>query len=125
VAIQNAASVAALLITTEAMVAEVPRGTPAAACLRAAAAWVAWAAWTSKVPLFDAYHKKRPGIMPGLLLRSHYPGARELACDRIDSKLHVRRGWKPGFHPSDAGVRSSKLVVVEPSARGQNEMDVY
>jgi hypothetical protein len=43
----------------------------------------------------------------------------------MDSKLHVRRGWKRGFHPSDVGVRSSKLVVVEPSAAGQNEMDVY
>jgi chaperonin GroEL len=43
-AIQNAASVAALLITTEPMIAELPKkNAPAAACPRAAA----WAAWTS------------------------------------------------------------------------------
>ena len=44
-AIQNAASVAALLITTEAMIAELPKknAPAAAACPRAAA----WAAWTS------------------------------------------------------------------------------
>ena len=44
-AIQGAASVAGLLITTEAMVAEIPqkKGRPAAAC-RAAAEWAAWAA---------------------------------------------------------------------------------
>ena len=49
-AIQGAASVAGLLITTEAMVAEMPRRrVPAAAC--PAAEWAAWAVagWTSKV----------------------------------------------------------------------------
>jgi hypothetical protein len=100
VAIQNAASVAALLITTEAMVAEVPRGTPAAACLRAAAAWVAWAAWTSKVPLFDAYHKKRPGITPGLLLRSHYPGGPR-ACLRPNGFQTSRPAWLEARLPSE------------------------
>jgi hypothetical protein len=46
-AIQNAASVASLLITTEAMIAELPKKNAAqtvAACLRAAA----WAAWSSR-----------------------------------------------------------------------------
>ena len=49
VAIQNAASVAALLITTEAMVAELPKKNtaPAPACLRAAA-WAAWVVWITK-----------------------------------------------------------------------------
>jgi chaperonin GroEL len=43
-ALQNAASVASLLITTEAMIAELPKkDRSAAACL---AAWAAWAAWT-------------------------------------------------------------------------------
>ena len=44
-ALQDAASVAGLLITTEAMVAEVPKDKPALPRCRAAAAW---AAWTSK-----------------------------------------------------------------------------
>ena len=48
-AIQNAASVAALLITTEAMVAEVPKKTQAGACLRVAVAWAAWVVWISRV----------------------------------------------------------------------------
>ena len=45
-ALQDAASVAALLITTEAMVAERPEK-KAAAGGPAAAAWAAWATWTS------------------------------------------------------------------------------
>ena len=44
VALQDAASVAGLLVTTEAMVAEAPKKeTPPRRC-RAAAAWAAWAA---------------------------------------------------------------------------------
>ena len=43
-ALQDAASVAGLLITTEAMVAERPEK-KAPAIRRAAAAWAAWAAW--------------------------------------------------------------------------------
>jgi hypothetical protein len=46
-ALQNAASVAGLILTTAAMVAELPRKSiPMAAA--AWAAWVAWAAWTCK-----------------------------------------------------------------------------
>ena len=44
-ALQDAASVAGLLITTEAMVAERPEPRARRRCRRAAAAW---AAWTSK-----------------------------------------------------------------------------
>jgi chaperonin GroEL len=45
-ALQDAASVAGLLITTEAMIAEAPKkDAPPAACR--AAAWAAWAAWTT------------------------------------------------------------------------------
>ena len=68
-AIQNAASVAALLITTEAMIAELPkknRAAAVAACPRAAA----WAAWTSKVhasPESDFTKCKTPAAMPGFL----------------------------------------------------------
>ena len=45
-ALQDAASVAGLLVTTEAMVAEHPKKEQLRRC-RAAAAWAAWAAWTS------------------------------------------------------------------------------
>ena len=50
-ALQNAASVASLLLTTEAMVAEIPRRSLRAAAAAAAAwaAWVAWAEWTCSV----------------------------------------------------------------------------
>ena len=51
-ALQDAASVAGLLITTEAMVAEAAEGARPRRC-RAAAAWAewaAWAGWTSKSP---------------------------------------------------------------------------
>ena len=41
-ALQDAASVAGLLITTEAMVAEVPKEKPATPMAAAAAAWAAW-----------------------------------------------------------------------------------
>ena len=47
-ALQDAASVARLLITTEAMVADRPQKESAAPAHAAAAAWAAWAAWTSK-----------------------------------------------------------------------------
>ena len=63
-AIQGAASVAGLLITTEAMVAEIPqKKAQAAAC---PAAWAAWAAagWISKPPT-ARYEKRRPGRNPG------------------------------------------------------------
>ena len=61
-ALQDAASIAGLLITTEAMVAERPEGRRPRRCLRAAAAWVewaAWAAWTSKVHATHS-NRKRP-----------------------------------------------------------------
>ena len=47
-ALQNAASVAGLLITTEAMVAERPKKRSPVRRCRAAAAWAAWATWTSR-----------------------------------------------------------------------------
>ncbi len=48
VALQDAASVASLLITTEAMIAERPKDKAPPACPPAAAWAAAWAAWTSK-----------------------------------------------------------------------------
>ena len=47
-ALQDAASVAGLLITTEAMIADVPKKEAVIRTAHPAAAWVAWAAWTSK-----------------------------------------------------------------------------
>ena len=51
-ALQDAASVAGLMITTEAAIVEAPKKAPAAAAAAAAAAWAAWATWTS-LPLGD------------------------------------------------------------------------
>ena len=73
-AIQNAASVAALLITTEAMVAELPKkgGAAAAACPPAAA----WAAWTSDPATSTLFKKcKTPAAMPGFCLLSSFRDA--------------------------------------------------
>ena len=65
-AIQNAASVAALLITTEAMVAELPKkGAPAAAACPRAAAWAAWISKSSHSG--DIKKCKTPAAMPGFL----------------------------------------------------------
>ena len=52
-ALQNAASVASLLLTTEAMVAELPKdekGDGRRLVAVAWAAWAAWATWTCDVP---------------------------------------------------------------------------
>ena len=46
-ALQDAASVAGLLVTTEAMIAEAPKKEAAGGGMPAAAAWAAWVAWTS------------------------------------------------------------------------------
>ena len=45
-ALQNAASIAAMVLTTEAVVTEMPEKGPDPAAA-AAAAWVAWAAWAA------------------------------------------------------------------------------
>ena len=47
-ALQDAASVAGLLVTTEAMVAETPKEQPAMRRCRPAVVWAAWAGWVSK-----------------------------------------------------------------------------
>jgi chaperonin GroEL (HSP60 family) len=52
-ALQNAASVASLMLTTEAMISEAPKeesGAAAAAWAAAWAEWVAWAGWTCDHP---------------------------------------------------------------------------
>ena len=68
VAIQNAASVAALLITTEAMVAEVPKKSAGGGMPKGGGGMgAAWAAWISKAHRFRDNNKKGPTAMPGLL----------------------------------------------------------
>ena len=49
-ALQDASSVAGLLVTTEAMVAELPKEPAAALTAAVAAAWAEWAAWVSERP---------------------------------------------------------------------------
>ena len=60
-ALQNAASVASLLLTTEAMIAESPRLKAPPPC-PTWAAWVAWAAWACNCPPQPG----RPCAIPGL-----------------------------------------------------------
>ncbi|MDV5545240.1 TCP-1/cpn60 chaperonin family protein [Klebsiella pneumoniae] len=60
-ALQNAASIAGLMITTEAMVAEAPKKDEPA---MPAAAWAAWAAWISK-PRDPSSKTTKPGLVPG------------------------------------------------------------
>ena len=55
-ALQDAASVAALLITTEAMIAEHPKDAAPAMPAVAAAGWAAWAAWTSSPAATEFRH---------------------------------------------------------------------
>jgi hypothetical protein len=80
-ALQDAASVAGLLITTEAgMIAETPEDKPAMPPW-AAAAWAAWAAWTSKSRPFGAQPTRngaggailRPFFAPAVPLRRQGP----------------------------------------------------
>ena len=79
-ALQDAASVAGLLVTTEAMVAEKPEKKAPPACRRAAA----WAAtWTSKSSRLQTIRKGR-GAIPGLFLCSR-------TCSR-DAQLLTRLG---------------------------------
>ena len=59
VALQDAASVAGLLITTEAMVAETPKKTPLRRC-RAAAVWAAWAEWITESQSSEGAESFRP-----------------------------------------------------------------
>jgi hypothetical protein len=60
-ALQNAASVAGLLVTTEAMITEAPKKESARRC-RAAAAWGAWAEWTTK-PILELLHSEGVSVL--------------------------------------------------------------
>ena len=66
--LQDAASVAGLMITTEAIITEQPKKESAPRCR--AAAWAAWAAWISENPHLCETTMKSPGI-PGLFVYAH------------------------------------------------------
>ena len=70
-ALQDAASVAGLLITTEAAVSEAPEDKPAGRRHAAAAAWAAWAAWTSKSGR-SAQRTRRAGGQPSGLFQCNW-----------------------------------------------------
>ena len=83
-ALQNAASVAGLLVTTEAMVAEAPKKRmPLRRCR--AAAWAAWAAWTSKSVLTSEW--KGPGEIRGLF---HWWEANPRAPRDLEQRVPAR-----------------------------------
>ena len=66
-ALQDAASIAGLLITTEAMIAERPKETPPRRCPAAVAwaGWVAWAAWISEPALIWGACREALAALPG------------------------------------------------------------
>ena len=70
-ALQNAASIAGLLITTEAMVAERPKKESAAAPACLAVAWAVWGVWTIRA--VTSSETRWPGISPGLFFLSQLP----------------------------------------------------
>lgn len=84
-ALQNAASIAGLMITTEAMVAEAPKKD------EPAAAWAAWAAWISK-PRDPSSKTTKPGLVPGFV-RSGVRGGRlpTRPAAMSDAKIRKRR----------------------------------
>lgn len=87
-ALQNAASIAGLMITTEAMVAEAPKKEEPAA---PGAAWAAWAAWISK-PRDPSSKTTKPGLVPGFV-RSGVRGGRlpTRPAAMSDAKIRKRR----------------------------------
>ena len=80
VALQDAASIAGLLITTEAMVAEIPKKKPPRRC-RAAAAWAAWAEWTTSRSPMATWTKDRAAAMRPCSTGTSIQGAGIEACD--------------------------------------------
>ena len=90
VALQDAASIAGLLITTEAMVAEAPKKESASA-MPAAAAWAEWAEWTTKIhtvltPQKEGSKTSRSGAF-FLLPDPRSRGANMSAYDALEARL--------------------------------------
>ena len=79
-ALQNAASIAALFLTTEAVVADKPEPPEGRRAAAAAACRAAWAAWTSRSPLRSCASLRRPGPS----------GAPLSSCPRVPSEP-----WRP------------------------------
>ena len=93
IALQDAASIAGLMITTEAMVAETPKEETLRPC-RAAAAWAAWAGWTTDRLNREATNTKIDGRRDGsrrpLFFQSSSvarltPGGRSFIASREDA----------------------------------------
>ena len=86
VAIQNAASVAVLLITTEAMVAEVPKKNQGGGgCLRVVAVWAACEVWTASGSEHD--NKKGPAATAGPFASNDPSSFRRLDSTQSDSGM--------------------------------------
>ena len=89
-ALQNAASIAGLMITTEAMVAERRRRTPGDG--RRAAAWAAWAAWISDPYPPKPDHEARPRAGPCFRVTQRRESFRSLReCPGIAGKADVKK----------------------------------
>ena len=118
-ALQNAASVASLLLTTDAMVAELPKDEKAAAAAAwAAAAWAAWATWTCNAGASaggpqsarsaDRTDKARP--CAGLLLRSAC--VRAVARMASHAAVCAADAFAAGRRCSATGDRSGAAVAL-------------
>ena len=105
-ALQDAASVAGLLITTEAMVAEVPK--KQIALPRPCPAAAAWAAWTSDLAV-HVRHDKRPGRKPGPFL---VPAADQFegAWRSRDPSRSPRRRTSESVTPAAVPARDDDLA---------------
>ena len=69
-ALQNAASIAALFLTTEAVVADKPEKAAAPCAATRPAAWAAWTSESRRLSHAQLHHTKGPGLRTGALLRA-------------------------------------------------------
>ena len=119
VAIQNAASVAALLITTEAMVAEVPKKN--ARRRRHASGWRRHG-WHGRHgllgPTFRSQQSQRPGIAAGPLVCSHDPVKLGLIHHEFAGRASICRFGVAGSANTDAEFASAPDVKRRTSKEG-------
>ena len=98
-ALQDASSVAGLLVTTEAMVAELPKEPAPAMPGGGAAAWVEWAAWASKARLSRSIIRRPPpgGLLFWLFWREARPTGSGRAWLKTCRGLLLRTSPIPSF----------------------------
>ena len=116
VALQDAASVAGLMITTEAMVAEAPKKETPRRCRAAAAEWVAWAEWTTDRPI-----KRRQGRGDATLFmtcRAMF-GGEESFLPKLGGKSHADICLVPGRIAEAAPARRRPRCVRDARHRIQ------